>query len=84
MLDEAIAAGIDDTETLLDVSQVYLELDESDRAMRALELVAGRDIETEARLLELARIYRDLGLYDEALLRYEQIIPMQPDNWGSR
>ena len=64
--------------------RMYRGLDRSEEATLALKTAIRFDPATEWYLLDLARLYSDLGQFDDAIAQYQQILAINPDHIPAR
>ena len=80
VLDEAVAAGISDTETQGQVGEMYRELKQYNQAIEIMTKLVEREPENESFRLSLARSYASEGQHKQAIQQLEKLIVIDPKN----
>lgn len=81
LLDEAVAAGIQDVGRLGQVGQMYYSLKEYGKAIDLLSQALERDPSNIEAGLTLARSYGRANQTRESIAQYEYLVQQEPGNW---
>jgi tetratricopeptide (TPR) repeat protein len=82
LLDEALAGGIRDHETLGKVGEEYRLLRDYNKSISTLQRALEKNSNNQTYLLSLARSYMAAGRNQEALDTFQQLVALDPANIG--